>query len=123
MKIINTKSGAAPQAPYSQGIVSNGFLFTAGQVAILPETGKSAGDTVTIQVEQVCKNIQAILEAAGTSMDKVVKTTCFLADISTFDEFNAVYAKYFPQRPARSCFAVKELPLGYLCEVEVIAEL
>ena len=123
MKIICTENGAAPQAPYSQGIVSGNYLFTAGQVGIMPGSSTSAGDTVAIQAEQVCKNLQAILETGGTSMDKVVKTTCFLTDISTFGEFNAVYEKYFPHRPARTCVAVKELPLGYLCEIEVIAEL
>lgn len=123
MRIISTEKGAAPKAPYSQGIVSGNFLFTAGQVAIMPGSGESAGDTVAIQAEQACKNLGAILEAAGTSFDKVVKTTCFLTDMATFDEFNAVYEKYFPHRPARTCVAVKELPLGYRCEIEVIAEL
>ena len=123
MKIITTELGAAPQAPYSQGIVSNGFLFTAGQVAILPGSGESAGDTIEIQAHQACKNLKAILEAAGTSMEKVVKTTCFLTDMADFGEFNAVYETYFPHRPARSCVGVKELPLGYLCEIEAVAEL
>ena len=123
MKIIHTEKGATPKAPYSQGIISGNLIFTAGQVAIMPGSGESAGDTVAIQAEQACKNIAAILEAGGSSLDKVVKTTCFLTDMATFSDFNAVYEKYFPHRPARSCVAVRELPLGYLCEIEVIAEL
>lgn len=122
MKIIQTQKGAAPAAPYSQGIITGNLLFTAGQVAISPETGMSVGTTISEQTEQACKNVGAILEAAGIGFENVVKTTCFLSDISYFDEFNTVYAKYFISRPARSCFAVKELPFGFLCEIEAIAE-
>lgn len=123
MKIIHTEKGAAPAAPYSQGVVSGNLLFTAGQAALEPVTGKAVGATVAEQAEQVCKNLGAILEAAGTSYDNVIKATCFLTDMSQFDEFNAVYVKYFPHKPARTCVSVAELPLGFLCEVEVVAEL
>ncbi len=122
MQIISTDKGAAPKAPYSQGILSGDFIFTAGQVALDPTTGESAGDTVTEQAEQVCKNLAAILEAAGSSCEKVVKTTCYLTDMDSFAEFNAVYAKYFPQRPARTCVGVASLPFGFKVEVEAIAE-
>ena len=123
MKQITTAKGAAPQAPYSQGMISGDLIFTAGQIALVPETGECAGETMAEQAEQVCKNIQVILEAAGSSCEKVVKATCYLTDVSRFGEFNEVYAKYFTSKPARTCIEVSALPLeGYLCEVEVIAE-
>jgi len=123
MEIIKTDKGAAPQAPYSQGMISGDFIFTAGQIALVPETGECAGETMAEQADQVCRNIQTILEAAGSSCEKVVKATCYLTDVSMFGEFNEVYAKYFTGRPARTCIQVAALPLeGYLCEVEVIAE-
>ena len=121
MKIVAT--GKAPKAlgPYSQGFVHNGVLYSAGQIAINPATDSVEADTIEGQAEQVCKNLGAILEAAGTSFDKVLKTTCFLADMGDFAAFNEVYAKYFTSKPARSCVAVKTLPKNVLCEVELIA--
>jgi len=123
MKCIYTNKGADPQAPYSQAMITGNLIFTAGQVAMMPGTGESVGITVTEQAEQVCKNIGAILEAAGSSYEKVVKATCFLLDMADFDEFNAVYNKYFPHHPARICVAAAALYLDYRCEIEVIAEL
>ena len=121
MKTIETKT--APQAigPYSQGIAANGFVFTSGQIAIVPETGNIVEGGITEQTEQVCKNVGEILKAVQVSFDNVIKTTCFLADIADFAAFNEVYAKYFTSAPARSCVAVKDLPKGVLCEVEAIA--
>lgn len=121
MKIVAT--GKAPKAlgPYSQGFVHNGVLYSAGQIAINPATDSVEADTIEEQAEQVCKNLGAILEAAGTSFDKVLKTTCFLADMGDFAAFNEVYEKYFTSKPARSCVAVKTLPKNVLCEVELIA--
>lgn len=121
MKIIATKQAPAAIGPYSQAYVVNGLLFTSGQVALLPESGAVAGDTIEAQAEQCCKNIGAILEAAGADFSKVIKTTCFLADMKDFAAFNAVYEKYFVSKPARSCVAVKELPRQLLCEIEAIA--
>lgn len=121
MKKISTTNAPAAIGPYSQGIVLNGILFTSGQVPLDPATGEVVGDTITEQTEQVMKNIGAILEEAGTSFDKAAKTLCFLANIEDFAAFNEVYAKYFTEKPARSCVAVKDLPKGVLCEVEVIA--
>lgn len=114
----------APDAigPYSQAIVSNGFVFTSGQIAINPATGNVEADTIEGQTEQVMKNLKAVLEAANSSLDKAVKTVCFLADMNDFAAFNAIYGTYFTSKPARSCVAVKSLPKGVLCEVEVIAE-
>ncbi len=123
MKVIETNKAPAAIGPYSQAIISNGFLFASGQIPVNPETGAVAGDTITEQAEQVMKNIQAILTAAGTSYEKVIKSTCFIADMNDFGAFNAVYEKYFVSRPARSCVAVKTLPKNVLCEVEIIAEL
>lgn len=122
MKTIHTDSAPAALGPYSQAKVAAGLVFLSGQIGIAPKTGTLAGDTVEIQAEQIGKNIGAILEAAGLTFDDVLKTTCFLADIKDFAVFNAVYAKYFTSKPARSCVAVKDLPAGALCEVEVIAE-
>ena len=121
MKIIETKNAPAAVGPYSQAIEANGFLYTSGQIAIDPAVGKITADNIEEQAAQCCKNIGAILQAAGIDFSNVVKTTCFLADIADFKKFNAVYEKYFVSKPARSCVAVKDLPLGALCEIEVIA--
>ena len=118
---ISTDKAPAAIGPYSQGIVVNGILFASGQIPINPATGAIEGEDITAQAELVCKNIGALLEAAGTDYTKVVKTTCFLADMGDFAAFNEVYAKYFTEKPARSCVAVKALPKNVLCEVEVIA--
>ena len=118
---ISTEKAPAAIGPYSQGIVVNGILFASGQISINPATGAIEGEDITAQAELVCKNIGALLEAAGTDYTKVVKTTCFLADMGDFAAFNEVYAKYFTEKPARSCVAVKALPKNVLCEVEVIA--
>ncbi len=123
MKIISTDKAPGALGPYSQAIISGGFIFASGQIALNPVSGAIAGNTIQEQTHQVCRNIRAILEEAGTDMSKVVKTTCFLAYMGDFDSFNAVYAGYFTGKPARSCVAVKELPKGVLCEIEVIAEL
>ncbi|MBR4428367.1 MAG: Rid family detoxifying hydrolase, partial [Clostridia bacterium] len=106
-----------------QAIAAGSYVFTSGQIALDPATGELAGDTIEEQAEQVMKNLCAVLEAAGSSFAKVVKTTCFLQDMNDFAAFNAVYAKYFVSLPARSCVAVAKLPKGVLCEVELIAEL
>ena len=121
MKVIATNQAPAAIGPYSQGYIVNGLLFTSGQVALLPESGAVAGESIEAQAEQCCKNIGALLEAAGTDFSKVIKTTCFLADMADFAAFNEVYGKYFTGKPARSCVAVKTLPKNVLCEVEVIA--
>ncbi len=121
-KVIYTKNAPDAIGPYSQGIITGGLLFTSGQIAINPATGNVEAVTIEEQTEQVCKNLGALLAAAGTSYEKVVKTTCFLADMGDFAAFNAVYGKYFVSKPARSCVAVKTLPKNVLCEVEVIAE-
>ena len=121
MKVIATKNAPAAIGPYSQAYAVNGFLFTSGQVPLDPATGAVVGSSIEEQAEQACRNIGAILEAAGTDFSKVVKTTCFLADMKDFAAFNAVYEKYFVSKPARSCVAVRELPKQLLCEVEAIA--
>ena len=121
MKIIHSEQAPAAIGPYSQAYEANGFIFTSGQLGINPSTGKMP-ETITEQTEQACKNIAAILAASGLSMMNVIKTTCFLADINDFKAFNEVYAKYFTSKPARSCVAVKDLPLGVIVEVEIIAE-
>ena len=121
LKYVDTKKAPAAIGPYSQGIVLNGIAFFSGQIPLNPETGEVVGSTVEEQVEQVMKNIQALLDSQGASFTDVVKTTCFLADMKDFAAFNEVYAKYFTGKPARSCVAVKELPKGVLCEVETIA--
>lgn len=123
MNVVSTSEAPAAIGPYSQAIVSNGFVFASGQIPVNPATGAPAGETIDSQAEQSCKNVAAILEAAGSSMNKVVKTTCFLADMADFAKFNEIYAKYFVSLPARSCVAVKALPKGVLCEIEVIAEI
>ena len=123
MKVISTESAPAAIGPYSQAIVTNGLVFASGQIPVDPATGAPAGDTIDTQAEQSCKNVAAILAAAGSDMTKVVKTTCFLADMADFAKFNEIYAKYFVSCPARSCVAAKALPKGVLCEIEAIAEL
>lgn len=120
---INTEKAPAAIGPYSQGIVVENMLYSSGQIPLDPETGAIIGENITQQTQQVMKNIGAILEAAGTQFDKVVKTTCFIADMADFAEFNKVYEAYFTGKPARSCVAVKQLPKSVLCEVEVIAYL
>ena len=122
MKYIFTDKAPAAIGPYSQGIVTGNLFFASGQIALDPATGAVKGETIAEQTETVCTNIGELLKAAGTSYDKVVKTTCFLADIADFGAFNEVYAKYFTGKPARSCVAVKDLPKGVLCEIEIIAE-
>ena len=121
MKVISTEKAPAAIGPYSQAVLANGMLFASGQIPIIPATGEIAQGDIQVQAEQVMKNVAAILEAAGTSFEKVVKTTCFLQDMGDFASFNEVYAKYFVGKPARSCVAVKALPKDVLCEVEVIA--
>lgn len=120
---IYTKKAPDAIGPYSQAKVVGGLVFTSGQIAIDPASGEVETDTIEGQTEQVCKNLTALLEAAGTSIDKAVKTVCFLKDMGDFAAFNGVYAKYFTSKPARSCVAVKTLPKDVLVEVEVIAEL
>ena len=121
MKIIATAKAPAAIGPYSQAYEVNGFLFTSGQIPLDPATGTVVGTEIAAQAEQSCRNIGAILEAAGLDFSKVVKTVCFLADMGDFAAFNAVYEKYFISKPARSCVAVKQLPKGVLCEIEAIA--
>ena len=121
MKKIATDKAPKALGPYSQAYEHNGVLYTAGQIAINPETDVVEATTIEAQTEQVCKNIGAVLEAAGSSFDKVLKTTCFLSDMDNFAAFNEVYGKYFVSKPARSCVAVKTLPKNLLCEIEVIA--
>ena len=121
-KTIHTDKAPAAIGPYVQGKIVGNLLFASGQVPLSPETGEIIGETIQEQTEQVLKNVGAILAEAGTDFDHVVKTTCFLADIGDFKAFNEVYAKYFTSKPARSCVAVKDLPLGALVEVEIIAE-
>ena len=123
MKTISTPNAPAAVGSYAQGNIVNGLLFASGQIALVPETGELAGDTIEAQSRQVMKNVGALLEAAGTDFDHVVKTTCFLDDINDFAAFNAIYAESFGVTlPARSCVAVDKLPKGALVEVEVIAE-
>lgn len=122
MKVVYTEKAPAAIGPYSQAMILNGVLFTSGQIPVNPATGESNGDTIETQAEQVMKNLGEVLKEAGSSFEKAVKTTCFLADMGDFAKFNEVYAKYFVNKPARSCVAVKTLPKNVLCEVEVIAE-
>lgn len=121
MNIISTEKAPKAIGPYSQAMECNGFIFTSGQIPINPETNEIEKNDITIQANRVFQNIGHILEASGTSFSKVLKTTCFLADMSDFAKFNEEYEKYFISRPARSCVAVKTLPKNVLCEVEVIA--
>ena len=120
-KYTSTDKAPAAIGPYSQAIFANGTLYASGQIPIDPATGNIEGKTIAQQAEQSCKNVGEILKASGLGFDDVVKTTCFLADIKDFTEFNAVYAKYFTSKPARSCVAVKDIPKGALCEIEIIA--
>ena len=121
MKVVATEKAPKALGPYSQGYVHNGMFYSAGQIPINPATDAIEETTIEGQTEQVCKNLEAVLEAAGTTFDKVIKTTCFLADMGDFASFNEVYAKYFTSKPARSCVAVKTLPKNVLCEIELIA--
>lgn len=121
MRIISTDKAPGAIGPYSQAIEANGFLFASGQIALSPETGEVVGSTIEEQTKQVCENVGGILRAAGLDFSHVVKTTCFLADMADFAAFNEVYGGYFTGKPARSCVAVKALPKGVLCEIEVIA--
>ena len=121
MNTVYTKNAPDAIGPYSQAIVTNGLVFTSGQIAINPESGAVEAQTITEQTEQVCKNIKAVLEAAGSSLEHVVKTVCFLKDMSDFAAFNEVYGKYFTEKPARSCVAAAALPKGALVEVEAVA--
>ena len=123
MEKIYTKNAPDAIGPYSQAVKCGNMLFTSGQIAINPTSSQVEANDIVGQTEQVCKNLSAVLEAAGTSFEKVVKTTCFLEDMADFGAFNEVYAKYFVSKPARSCVAVKTLPKNVLVEVEVIAEI
>lgn len=120
MTIIETNHAPGAIGPYSQGFVVNGMVYTSGQIPVDPATG-TVPEGISAQAEQSCKNVGAILEAAGTGFEKVFKTTCFLADMGDFAAFNEVYARFFTSKPARSCVAVKTLPKGVLCEIEAIA--
>ena len=121
MKVIATEKAPGAIGPYSQGFIAGRFVYTSGQIPVNPADG-TVPEGIAAQTEQSCKNVGAILEAAGSGYDKVIKTTCFLADIADFATFNEVYAKYFTSKPARSCVAVKDLPKGVLCEIEAVAE-
>ena len=120
MKVIETKNAPGAIGPYSQGYEANGFVYTSGQIPIDPATGAVA-EGIAAQADQSCRNVGAILEAAGVGFEQMIKTTCFLADMDDFAAFNEVYAKYFLSKPARSCVAVRTLPKGVLCEIEAIA--
>lgn len=122
MHKVSTDKAPAAIGPYSQGIISNGMLFASGQIPINPATGNVEGEDIKEQAELVMKNVGSLLAEAGTNYTRVIKTTCFLADMGDFAVFNEVYARYFTENPARSCVAVKTLPKNVLCEVEVIAE-
>ena len=123
MQKIHTDKAPAAIGPYSQAVQCGALLFTSGQIPIDPATGEIVSGGIEAQTEQICKNLKAVLEAAGASFENVVKTTCFLADMCDFAAFNAVYGKYFTGKPARSCVAVKTLPKNVLAEIECIAEL
>ena len=122
MEKVYTKNAPDAIGPYSQAIKANGMVYTSGQIAINPASGRVEAEGIEAQTEQVCTNLKNVLEAVGSSLDKAVKTVCFLADMNDFAAFNAVYGKYFTGKPARSCVAVKTLPKNVLVEVEVIAE-
>ncbi|MBQ3860560.1 MAG: RidA family protein [Clostridia bacterium] len=121
MKIIETKNAPAAIGPYSQAISAGGFVYTSGQIPIDPATGKIEGEDAAAQAERVIQNLDAVLRAAGSSLGNVVKTTCFLKNMGDFAAFNEVYAKHFPQKPARSCVEVSALPKGALVEIEAVA--
>ncbi|MDR0512774.1 MAG: RidA family protein [Treponema sp.] len=122
MKVIETSAAPAAVGPYSQAMISGNLIFASGQIPLCPKSGEVVGETVSMQAEQVCKNIKALLESAGSSIEKVVKCTCFLTDMGDFAAFNEVYSKYFTGKPARSTVAVKGLPKAVLVEIEAIAE-
>ena len=122
MKIIHTENAPAAIGPYSQAIAVNGLVYTSGQIALDPKNGTLAGDSIEAQTEQAIQNLKAVLEAAGSSLENVVKTTCFLQRMSDFAAFNAIYEKHFPGKPARSCVEVSALPKGALVEIEAVAE-
>ncbi len=121
---IKVQTNKAPGAigPYSQAVVVGNLIFTSGQIPLNPETGVLEGENITEQTHRVCRNLEAVLSAAGGSLKSAVKTVCFLANMADFTSFNEVYAQYFTEKPARSCVAVKDLPKGALVEVEVVAE-
>ena len=119
---VQTNKAQAAIGPYSQAVVVGNLIFTSGQIPLNPETGILEGENITEQTHRVCKNLEAVLSAAGGSMKSAVKTVCFLSNMSDFGAFNEVYAQYFTEKPARSCVAVKDLPKGALVEVEVVAE-
>ena len=123
MKTLYTDKAPAAIGPYSQAICANGFLYASGQIPVNPATGLIEAEDISGQAEQACRNVAALLDAAGIGFDRVVKTTCFLADMADFSAFNEVYAKYFVSRPARSCVAVRSLPKNALCEIEAVAVL
>lgn len=123
MKTVSTNQAPAAIGPYSQAKIVGNLIFTSGQIPVNPASGNVEADDISGQTEQSCKNVKALLEAAGSSIDKVIKTVCFLADINDFAAFNAVYAKYFTSSPARSCVAVKYIPKGCLVEIEAVAEI
>ena len=119
---VQTSKAPAAIGPYSQAVVAGNLIFTSGQIPLNPETGVLEGENITEQTHRVCKNLEAVLSAAGGSLKTAVKTVCFLADMADFAAFNEVYAEYFTEKPARSCVAVKDLPKNALVEVEVVAE-
>lgn len=121
MQTIHTEKAPSAIGPYSQAVKTNGLVFTSGQIALDPQTGALVAGGIDAQTKRVCENLKAVLEAAGSSLEKVVKTTCFLAEMGDFAAFNEVYGTYFTQKPARSCVAVKALPKGALTEIEVVA--
>ena len=123
MKKIHTNKAPAAVGPYSQAVVAQGMVYTSGQIALDPATGRLVGETIAEQAEQVMKNLLAVLEEAGAKPENTVRTLCFLTDINDFAAFNEVYARYFTEKPARSCVAVRSLPKGAKCEVELIAAL
>ncbi|MBR0133550.1 MAG: RidA family protein [Lachnospiraceae bacterium] len=123
MEKVHTNNAPAAIGPYSQAMKVGNLLFTSGQIPIVPATGEIVEGGIEAQAKQACENLKAVAEAAGTSLEKVVKTTCFLAEMSDFAAFNQVYGEYFTEKPARSCVAVKTLPKNVLCEIEMIAEL
>jgi len=122
MKVVETSAAPAAVGPYSQAMISGNLIFASGQIPLCPKSGEVVGETVSMQAEQVCKNVKALLESAGSSIEKVVKCTCFLTDMGDFAAFNEVYSKYFTGKPARSTVAVKGLPKAVLVEIEAIAE-
>ena len=121
MRVVSTEKAPKALGPYSQGYIHNGIFYSSGQIPINPAVDAIEAETIADQADQVCRNLAAVLEEAGTDFEHVIKTTCFLSDMDNFAAFNEVYAKYFTSKPARSCVAVKTLPKNVLCEVEVIA--